>query len=143
MTSERDKQRKREWYLKNKERMNERTKQWFKDHPNWKKEYYEKNKDKIYQQQKEYTKRNRKKITNMVVRRRKEVATELKNKGQMYCYLPKTERQNKMIEHLCKRTDMSKEESRALLVAYDWNIKQIKAELVIENLKGGETNERD
>ena len=134
MINEREKQKKREWYLKNKDKQNEKCKKWFKDHPNWKKEYYKKHKETILKQQKEYIKRNRKKVTNMVVRRRKEVAIELKNKGQMYCYLPKTERQNKMVEHLCKRTDMSKEESRALLIEYDWNIKQIKAEMIIENL---------
>lgn len=89
------------------------------------KEYYQNNKEKIYESQKKYNKQNRQKVTEMVTRRRKEVAEELKAKGQKYVYLPKTERENKMVVSLAKKIDTSEIIARELLEQRDWNYKAI------------------
>jgi hypothetical protein len=71
----------------------------------------------------------------MCNRRRKEVAEELKEKGQRYTYLPKTERENKMTERLSKLRGISLEEARQVLVDNDWNIKKLEFEYELEKLK--------
>ena len=43
----------------------------------------------------------------------------------MYCYLPKTERQTKMIEKLAKNKNIDVETSKKILIENDWNIKKL------------------
>lgn len=81
------------------------------------------------EKQREYAAKNRKKVTKMIHDLRKRNAEKFKAEGQMYYYLSKTERQNKMVEHLCKKTGISKEYSRQVLEENNWNIKAL--------LKGG------
>lgn len=84
---------------------------------------------------KKYIKEHRKRVTFLVNRRRKEIAESLKQKGQRYTYLPKKERENKMVESLSKYKNITLEEARELLVANDWNIKKLEFEHKVEKLR--------
>lgn len=95
------------------------------------KQYYREHKEEMYRSQQIYIARNRKKITEQILKKRKENANKFKEQGQMWCYLPKTDRQNKMIQTLCKRKGFTPEESRKLLEERNWDIKSI-LEKVIE-----------
>lgn len=103
---------------RNKERIRERAKQ-----------YYQEHKEEMYKSQQKYIAKNRAHVTYLLHKKRKENAELFKAQGQMYCYLPKTERQNKMVQKLCDKKGLSEEESRKLLEERNWNIKSI---LVIE-----------
>lgn len=83
--------------------------------------YYEKHKEAIYLKNKEYIKNNRQKITEALLKRRKQIAGELKEKGMIYTYLPKTQREEKTIKSLSKKTGISEEEAKEMLIANDWN----------------------
>ena len=117
------------YHEKHKEYMKEYSRKYRKEHPEnvkkWAKNCYERNKENILASQKEYIKKNRKKVTEMVLRRRKEVAKELTEQGQIWCYLPKTARENKMVESLAKKIDTSEIIARELLEQRDWNYKAI------------------
>lgn len=115
----------KKYYLENKERIDEKNRIWRQNNKDKLHKRYIENKDKIYAQQKEYIKRNRKKVTKMVDDYRKRKAEEFKAQGQMYCYLPKTERQTKMIEKLAKSKNIDIETSKKLLLDNDWNIKKL------------------
>ena len=130
----------KKWREKNKERLKEYAKKYYVNHKDdideknriWRennrdklREKYIENKDKIYAQQKEYARKNRKKVTKMVLDYRKRKAEEFKAQGQMYCYLPKTERQTKMIEKLAKNKNIDVETSKKILIENDWNIKKL------------------
>jgi hypothetical protein len=101
---------KREYERQNKEKMIE-----------FRKSYYLKNKETINAKNKEYVKNNRKKVSDRTLARRKEVAEELKQKGMIYTYLPKTQREEKTVTSLANKLNISEEEARVKLVANDWN----------------------
>lgn len=88
-------------------------------------EYYSKNKEKMLDANKKWRQENKEKFTKIVNRRRKEVADELKEQGQMYVYYPKTQRENKMIQLLCKTFGMDEVSARKVLENADWNIKSL------------------
>lgn len=118
----------RERILKQEKEYRERNKEHFLE---YRKNYYNEHKDEIYASQQKYIARNRKRITKMRNDYRKRKAVEFKEQGQMYCYLPKTERQNKMVLHLQKRTNKSDDECRSLLIQNNWNIKKIICDLIV------------
>jgi len=93
--------------------------------------YYAKNKERIYASQKKYIQKNRKRITKMIDDYRNKKALEYKEQGQMFCYLPKTERQNKMVERLAKKGNLTLEESKTMLEKRNWNIKELEREIKI------------
>lgn len=115
----------RRYQAEHKEEIAEKNRIWRQNNKDKLHKKYIENKDKIYAQQKEYIKRNRKKVTKMVDDYRKRKAEEFKAQGQMYCYLPKTERQTKMIEKLAKSKNIDIETSKKLLIDNDWNIKKL------------------
>ena len=125
--------RRRKYYAKNKEKYREWAKKWEKANQDKvkasRKKHYEANKKRILAQQKEYIKKNRAKVTGLVLRRRKEVAEELKKQGQIWTYLPKTQRQNKMVESLAKKMNVSEETARGYLEQFNWNYKGILEDL--------------
>ena len=104
----------REYRLRNKDKLREKRK-----------EYYVKNKEMILESTKRYIQKNRKKVTKLVNKRRKEVALELKEKGQIYTYLNKSARENKMVEKLSKIANINENEAREMLIENDWNYKSI------------------
>lgn len=124
---------KRKYYQENKEKCQEYTRKWEKANPEKvkaaRKKHYETHKESVLAQQKDYAKRNRAKVTQMVIRRRKEVALELAKKGQIYTYLPKTERENKMCKVLAKKMNCDIEKARIYLEDFDWNYKEIVGKL--------------
>lgn len=89
------------------------------------KQYYREHKEEMYHTQQIYIAKNRKKITKLILKKRKENADKFKEQGQMHCWLPKTDRQNKMVQTLCRKTGITQEESRTLLEERNWNIKSI------------------
>ena len=105
------------WKSKNKEKVND-----------YRKEYYNNHKDEIMEKQKDYVKRNRQKVTNLVLKRRKEVALELKEQGQIWTYLPKTARENKMCESLAKKLHIDETQARKMLIENNWNYKKLREE---------------
>lgn len=109
-----NKEKVKEYREKNKEHIKQRAKQ-----------YYEEHKDEVYESQKQYVARNREKVTKMILKKRKENAELFKKQGQMFCYLPKTERQNRMIATLCRKKNINEEDSRKILEERNWNIKEI------------------
>ena len=86
---------------------------------------YQKNKEKYAERNKEYVKKNRAKITQMVIKRRKKVALELAEKGQIYTYLNKSARESKMIMKLAQVLDISEVDSKQMLIDNDWNYKKL------------------
>ena len=115
----------RKYREKNKEKLaQQRRKKYYENHDkyiSYARNYYEKNKEKHLEQSKKYIKNNRAKITKMVNKRRKEVAEELKQKGMIYTYLPKTQRENKMVKSLAKKTGINEDTARQLLIENEWN----------------------
>lgn len=102
----------------------------------YKHEYYLKHKDNIYAKQQEYFAKNRKKITKMMNDYRKRCAIQYKNEGQMYYWLPKTERQNKMINLVCRKKRLSVEDAKALLESVNWNVISLIDNFKVVNLEG-------
>ena len=86
----------RKYYQEHKEKQQVWAKEYYKTHKEelnqWHHDYYQKNKDMVDAKSREYNAKNRKKVTKMVNARRKAVAEELKAKGMMYTFLPKTAR---------------------------------------------------
>ena len=115
----------KKYYLEHKEQIDEKNRIWRQNNKDKLHKKYIEKKDKIYAQQKEYIKRNRKKVTKIHTNYRKRKAKEFKAQGQMYCYLPKTERQTKMIEKLAKSKNIDIETSKKLLLDNNWNIKKL------------------
>jgi len=117
----------KEYYQKHKGELNEKHKKFLQSErgKEYRLKYYRKNKEKIYSQQQEYIARNRKKITRMMVDCRKRNAEKFAAEGQMYCYLPRTERENKMVKKLSKEFNLTEVESRKLLEERNWNIKSL------------------
>ena len=115
----------RRYYARHREEIIKKRKEYKETHheelKQKRKEYYHKNKEKLISQSKEYIKRNRKKITKMINARRKKVAEELKQKGMIYTYLSKSERENKMVTSLAKKCNISEEKAREFLVSENWN----------------------
>lgn len=132
---------KRGYYQTHKKQQNEATKRWAKNNPEkvieGRRRYYQEHKEEIYEKQKKYNEKNRKKITKMVCDYRKRKGKELKEQGQMYCYLSKTARENKMVAHLCKKIGVSEEKSRAMLEKRNWNIKGILNDILNKSGKSG------
>lgn len=119
----------KKWARENKERVKEYRKKRYEENPEYyiakKREYYYANKEKVLTSQRKYRQNNKEKVNKMFHDYRKRKAIEFQAQGQMYCYLPKTERQNKMVACLCKKTSLSEVECRALLEENNWNIKAL------------------
>lgn len=115
----------RKWANAHKEHLREyreKNKEYF---AKLRREYYKTHKEKIQKSQKEYRKKNREKFNKIVHDYRKRKALEFEAAGQMYCYLPKTERQNKMVKIFCKKTALDETKARKLLEDNNWNIKKL------------------
>ena len=93
------------------------------------KEYYQNNKDYILANNKKWRENNKEQFKKIVHARRKVVAEELKKQGQMYVYLPRTARENKMIVTLSNKMGCTLEESRDMLIKNNWNMKKILEEI--------------
>lgn len=113
----------KKYYDKNKEKFVEYHRAWREKYPERVKQYYEENKDKLLESSRIWRQNNKSRFTKMVNRRRKEVAEELKKQGQMFTYMPKTERERKMVEFLAKKWDINIETSRKVLEENNWNVK--------------------
>lgn len=130
----------RKYYQKNKDKFRQYYKNWWnkkteEEKKEWRHNYYLKNKEMFNKSSKKYIARNRAHVTFLCDRRRKEVAEILKEKGQRFTYLPKTERENKMSGRLSRLMNISLEEARQLLIDNDWNIKKLEFEYELEKLK--------
>lgn len=130
----------RKYYQKNKDKFRQYHKNWWnkkteEEKKEWRHNHYLKNKEVFNRSANKYIARNRARVTFLCNRRRKEVAEELKEKGQRFTYLPKTERENKMSERLSRFMNISLEEARQLLIDNDWNIKKLEFEYELEKLK--------
>ena len=134
----------REYRQKNRERICENQKRYMQKHKDkyneYKRKYYQENTDKLkeyhknyYEENKEhhlakckeYRLNNKAKVCKLVNRRRKEVAEELKAKGQIWTYLPKTQRENKMVESLAKKLGCGEIIAREILEKHNWNYKKV------------------
>lgn len=117
------------WQKEHPDKVREYADRWRKKHPEKVRECsrrsYNKNKEKVLAKQREYQKSHRAEISKLVLRRRKEVAEELKAKGQIWTYLSKTARENKMCKSLSARVGVSEEVARSILEEHDWNYKLI------------------
>lgn len=117
------------WQKENLDKVREYNNKWRAKNPDKAKEYarrsYERHKTEIALKQKKYREENRAKITQTIVKRRKEVAEELKAKGQIWTYLPKTARENKMVKSLANRMGIDEITSRAMLEEHEWNYKAL------------------
>lgn len=128
------KARRRKYYQEHKEMFKRCSRKWEEANPDKvklaRKKHYETHKEQVLEQNREYIKNNRAKVTQLVIKRRKEVAAELAQKGQIYTYLPKTERESKMCQSLAKKMNCDIEKARNYLEDFDWNYKEI-----VERLK--------
>lgn len=115
------------WYYERggKEKCREKMKRYNQTHKEEKRKYYKEHKDEIYKMQTKYRLKNKEKWNKIQNDRRKKKAIELKEKGQMFVYLTKTKREERMIKHLSRKLNITLEESKKKLESYDWNIKGI------------------
>lgn len=125
MSKEKEREYWQRYYQKHKEELSQKHKEWYQKNRDKVRQYYRENKESIYKSQQKYNAKNRKKVTRMVLDCRKKNADKFKAEGQMFCYQPKTERQNNMVRHLCKKTGIDQEYSRQILERNNWNIKGI------------------
>ena len=120
---------KKEYYYKNKEKCNASSKKYRDKNKDkikeYAKQYYLNNKEQVDEKHKIYQKNNRKKITEMINKRRKKVAEELKTKGQIWTYLPRTQRENKMVHSLAINLNISEELARKMLIDNEWDYKML------------------
>lgn len=93
------------------------------------KKFYENNKDNILVSNKKWRENNKEQFQKIVHARRRAVAEELKKQGQMYVYLPRSARENKMVVLLSNKVGCSLDESREILIKNNWNIKKILEEI--------------
>lgn len=116
----------KKYYEKNKEKVHKQQREYYERNKEsinkYRKEYYQEHKEEIYKAQQKYFAKNRQYITKLQNAIRKRNAEKYKAEGQMYCWLHKTERQNKMVQKLCRERGFSEEESRKLLEERNWNI---------------------
>jgi len=122
----------REYYERTKDKWKEYRKEYYQEHCDEIKtknhEKYLKNKDEILNKCKEYRHNNREKLTKKFLEYRKKKSLELKESGQLYTYLPKTQRENKMVESLAKKLGVGEIIAREILEKYDWNYKKVVSE---------------
>lgn len=123
----------RKYYQEHKETIAQRKKTRYLDNSESvktkRKEYYQNNKNNILASNKKWRENNKEQFKKTVHARRKAVAEELKKQGQMYVYLPRAARENKMIVLLSNKTGCSLEESKDTLIKSNWNIKKILEEM--------------
>lgn len=81
MISEKQREYNRRYYKRHKEELDERTKQWYKDHPEWKKEYYQKNKEKIDASSKRWREKNKDKFIKLCQESRRRRVERLRADG--------------------------------------------------------------
>lgn len=120
---------KKSYYEKNKEKMREYHNNYNKEHKDLVNErhrnYYKTNKEKVDGYNNKWRTNNKEKFNQCILKRKKERAIELREQGQIYVYLNRTARENKMVESLSKKFDISLDNSRELLVANNWNYVKI------------------
>ena len=121
---------KRDYVIEKRKQHYENNKELYKE---YRQKYYQTHKEEIRNKQREYAKNNREKVTQICNNYRKRKAQELKQQGQMFCFLPRTERESKMVEKFAYKKNISLELSRELLVKNNWNIKKLLKEEVDYN----------
>lgn len=97
------------------------------------KRWVAKNRDKINEINRQWRKANKEKFKQMVLKRRKKVAQELKAKGMIYTYLPRTKREMKTIEYIVRNLNVNEDQAREILIIYGWNVKKILEEFLTKN----------
>lgn len=87
--------------------------------------WVKKNKETIYEYNRQWRQTNKEKWNESVLKYKKRKAQEMKEKGMMFVYLSKTERELRTINYLCKKLNINEDEARKLLINVDWNVKSL------------------
>ena len=91
----------------------------------YRKKNYQKNKEKIDECNRQYRLNNKKKFAELCRASRKRKAIRLSEQGQIYTYLPKKEREQKMIKGLMRKFKYDETYARELLEINNWNYKSL------------------
>lgn len=83
------------------------------------------NRDKKKEANERWRLNNKEKFNAVQLASRKRKAQKLKEQGQMYTFLPRTQRENKMVEKLAVVYNIDSSDARELLITTDWNIKAL------------------
>lgn len=89
------------------------------------KKWVDKNRDALYEYNRNWRQNNKKKWNESTLKYRKRKAQEMKEKGMMFVYLTRSQRELRSIRYLSKKLNISEEEARELLTKADWNVKSL------------------
>lgn len=92
---------------------------------NYNKKYYSKNKNKVRKQQEKYRAENKDLYYTSVYTSRKNKSNVLKEKGQIYTFLPDEERYEAMTNSLAKKLKISTKEARKILEKNKFNYRKV------------------
>lgn len=87
--------------------------------------YYNKNKEKIRKQQEKYRIENKEKYYSSVYTSRKNKSNMLKEKGEIYTFLPDEERYSAMVKSLAKKLKIPIKKARKILEKNKFNYRKV------------------
>ena len=87
------------------------------------------NKEKVNETNRKWRQANKEKFNASVQSYRKRIAKEMREKGMMFVYISRTQRELKTINYLCKKLKINEDQARRLLIDNEWNVKKILEEL--------------
>ena len=61
----------------------------------------------------------------IVLSYKKRKAQEMKEKGMIFTYLPRVQRELRTINYLCQKLNINEDQARKLLIENEWNVKKI------------------
>ena len=91
--------------------------------------WIENHRQQVNENNRKWRQENKEKWNKASLKYRKKKAQEFKEKGMMFVYLARTERELKTINYLCRKLNINEDEARRLLIDNEWNIKKILQEL--------------
>lgn len=83
------------------------------------------NKEAINEYNRKWRQANKEKWNESSLKYRKRKAQEMKEKGMMFVYMSRTQRELRTINYLCKQLNINEDEARRLLIDNEWNVKKI------------------
>ena len=89
------------------------------------KKWVENNREKVREINRNWRQNHKEQFKDMVIKRRKDVAEQLKAKGTMFTYLPRTQRELRNINYVMRMLNINEDQARELLIKYNWNTVQI------------------